>query len=181
MFKNEIIKNERRREIYSFIKANPGFHLRGLQRVLSIPLTSLEYHLSYMARKQIIFEEKNGNYMRYFCAPLVPEDKKVLLALRQNRLREIVLIVLSNKKAKYQFLVESLKLSHSATSLCLKHLVDENILERTKVGYENLYTIKDEDRVFKILTAYRLGFLDKLIDRTLNTWMETGLAKEKPE
>jgi predicted transcriptional regulator len=181
MFKDEILENERRRKIYSFIKANPGIHLRELQRVLSMPLASLEYHLKYMARKKIIFGEKNRHYTRYYCKPLEPEDKRVLLALRQKRMREIVLIILVNKKAKYQFLAESLKLPHSTISLYLKYLVDHGIIERTKIGYENLYTVKDEDRVAKILIAYKSGFLDKLIDKALSTWMENSYSKEKPE
>lgn len=181
MFKDEILENERRRRIYSFIKANPGIHLRELQRVLSMPLASLEYHLKYMARKKIIFAEENRHYTRYYCKPLEPEDKKILLALRQKRMREIVLIILANKKAKYQFLAESLKLPHSTISLYLKYLVDHGIIERTKIGYENLYTVKDEDRVAKILIAYKSGFLDKLIDKALSTWMETSYSKEKPE
>jgi predicted transcriptional regulator len=173
MFKDEILENERRGRIYSFIKANPGIHLRELQRILSIPLASLEYHLKYMARKKIIFGETDGHYTRYYCKPLEPEDKRVLLALRQNRMREIVLLIIVNKKVKYQFLAESLKLPHSTISLYLKYLVDNHILERTKVGYENLYTVRDEDRVAKILIAYRSGFLDKLADKALSTWMET--------
>jgi len=65
MFKEEILENERRRNIYAIIEANPGIHLRELQRVLNMPLATLEYHLSYMARKKIIFREKIGHYMRY--------------------------------------------------------------------------------------------------------------------
>jgi predicted transcriptional regulator len=177
MFKDEILENERRRRIYSFIKANPGIHLRELQRALSMPLASLEYHLKYMSRKKIVFSEEN-HYTRYYCKPLEPEDKRVLLALRQKRMREIVLIILVNKKAKYQFLAESLKLPRSTISFYLKHLVDHGIVERTKIGYENLYTVKDEDRVAKILIAYRYGFLDKLIDKALSTWMETRFHKK---
>jgi len=179
MFKDEILENERRRNIYAMIEANPGIHLRELQRVLNMPLATLEYHLSYMARKKIIFGEKIEHYMRYYIKPLEPEDKKILLALRQKRMREIVLIILENKKVKYRFLADYFKLPHSTLSFYLKYLVDYHILERNKIGYENLYTIRDEDRVAKILVAYKSGFLDKLVDKALSTWMETRFRKEK--
>jgi hypothetical protein len=58
-------------------------------------------------------------------------------------------------------------------------LVDNGILEKEKVGYETLYTVKDEDRVAKVLIAYRTSFLDKLIDKSLNTWLETYSGKEE--
>jgi len=179
LFKDEILENERRRQIYCVLETNPGIHLRELQRVLSMPLATLEYHLSYMTRKKIVFWETEGHHKRYYTKLFDPEDKKVLSALRQQRMREIVLIVLANKKVKYQFLSDYLKLPHSTLSFYLKYLVDNNILARTKIGYENLYTVPDEDRVAKVLIAYKSSFLDKLVDRALKTWVETNFRKEK--
>ncbi len=179
MFKDEILENEKRRKIYALVEASPGIHLRELQRVLNIPLTTLEYHLSYMARKKIIFGETEHHHKRYYTKLLDPEDKKVLAALRQKRMREIVLIVLENGKARHQLLVEYLKLSHSTLSSYLKYLVNKNILAREKIGYENFYTVRDEDRVAKVLIAYKPSFLDKLVDRVLDTWMETHFLKKE--
>jgi predicted transcriptional regulator len=165
MFKAEILENERRSKIYATIKKNPGLHIRGLQRILGIPLASLQYHLIYMVRRHVILEEKSGHYTRYYCNLLELEDKKVLLVLRQKRLREIVMIILVNKKAKYQFIVQTLKLPPSTISFNLKYLLDNHIIERTKIGYENIYTLKDEDRIAKILIDYQSSFLDTLVDK----------------
>ena len=181
MFKDEILENERRRNIYAAIEASPGIHLRELQRILNIPLTTLEYHLSYMGRKKILFAETQSHHKRYYTKPLDPEDKKLLAALRQKRMREIVLIILANGKAKYQLLVDQLKLSHSTLSSYLKYLVNNNILVKDKIGYENLYKIRDEVRVAKVLIAYKPSFLDKLVDNALDIWMETHFHKEEPK
>ena len=178
MFKDEILENERRRKIYAVIEANPGIHLRELQRVLNIPLATLEYHLSYMARKKIVHGETVRHHKRYYTKPFNPEDKKVLSALRQKRMREIVLMILANKKVKYQFLLDYFKLPRSTLSLYLKYLVDNSILARDKIGYENLYTVQDEDKVAKVLIAYKSSFLDTLVDKALSTWMETQFRKE---
>jgi predicted transcriptional regulator len=177
MFKDEILESERRRKIYASIEASPGIHLRELQRTLGLPLTSLEYHLSYMTRRKILFAETEGHHKRYYSKPLDVGDKKVLSALRQKRMREIVLTVLENGKAKNQMLAERLKLSHSTLHSYLKYLVSKNILAREKVGYEYFYTVRDEDRMAKVLIAYKPSFLDKLVDRVLNTWMETHYPK----
>ena len=177
MFKDEILENERRGKIYAAIEASPGIHLRELQRTLDLPLTSLEYHLSYMTRRKILFAETEGHHKRYYSKPLDFEDKKVLTALRQKRMREIVLTVLENGKAKNQLLAECLKMSHSTLSSYLKYRVNKNILTREKIGYEYHYTVRDEERVAKVLTAYRPSFLDKLVDNALDTWMETRIRK----
>jgi predicted transcriptional regulator len=179
MFKAEILENENRRKIYDVIEENPGIHLRELQRVLDTPLTTLEYHLSYLVRRKIIYSENDLHFKRYYAKPLEKEDKKVIVALRQKRLREIVLLVLSEEKVKYQFLCEYLNLPNSTLSFYLKYLVDNGILAKEKVGYETLYTVKDEDRVAKVLIAYRSSFLDKLVDKSLNTWLETYSGKEE--
>jgi len=179
MFKDEILENENRRKIYEAIEKSPGIHLRELQRLLNMPLTTLEYHLSYMARKKIVYSETDTHYKRYYAKPLGDEDKKVLCALRQKRMREIVLLVLSNGKAKYQFMADYLKVPHSTLSFYLKYLVDNDILVKDKVGYETIYTVKDEDKVAKVLVAYKASFLDKLIDKTLAMWLEAYSREER--
>lgn len=179
MFKDEILENENRRRIYEIIEESPGIHLRELQRNLSMPLTTVEYHLSYMARKKIIYSETDTHYKRYYAKPLDEADKKVLSALRQKRMREIVLLVLSNGKAKYHYIADYLNLPHSTLSFYLKYLVDNGILVKDKIGYETIYTVKDEDKVAKVLVTYKASFLDKLIDKTLSTWLETYTREEK--
>jgi predicted transcriptional regulator len=178
MFKDEVLENEGRRKIYAMIEANPSIHLRELQRILNMPLATLEYHLSYMSRKKIVFGEADGHLKRYYTKPLDPEDKRILSALRQTRIREIVLLVLANRKVKHQFLSDYFKLPHSTLSLYLKYLVDRNILARERIGYENVYTVQDEDRVAKVLIAYKPSFSDKLVDRTLEVFMETYVRKQ---
>jgi len=179
MFKEEILENERRREIYKFLEKNPGFDLRELQRTLKMPLSSLEYHLNYMVRKKVIFREKDERYRRYYVKQLDNEDKKILSALRQKRMREIVLIILSSKKAKYQALLKRLRIPPSTLSLYLKYLISRNILKRHKISHENIYTVQDEDRIAKVLMTYRSSFVDRLVDKTLSTWMETQFRKRK--
>lgn len=179
MFKDEILENERRKRIYTVIDGNPGIHLRELQRILDMPLATLEYHLSYMTRRKIVFSEKEGYHKRYYTKPLDPAEKRLVSALRQKRMREIVLLVLTSGKAKFQFLSDRLGLPHSTLSLYLKYLVENNILARERVGYENVYTIQNEDGVAKVLVAYKSSFLDTLVDKALATWLETHFLREK--
>ncbi len=186
MFREEILENARRQKIYAIIKKNPGMHIRELQRMLDIPLASLQYHLNYMSRRNVIVEEKSEHYTRYYSNPLDPEEKKLLSVLRHKRLRELVLIISVNKKAKYRLIVEELKIPTSTASFYLRCLVESGIVERTKVGYENIYTIKDEDRIAKILIAYQSSLLDTLVDKWASTWLENRFGKnnqneEKPK
>ncbi|MEJ2241123.1 MAG: winged helix-turn-helix transcriptional regulator [Candidatus Bathyarchaeota archaeon] len=181
MFKQEILENERRGEIYDFIKKNPGLHLRELQRRLNLPLTSLEYHIDYMVRKNVLLKESSKHYSRYYVRHLDEEDKRILKSLRQKRLREIVILLLKKEKVKYSFLLESLDIPPSTLSFYLKYLTKNKIVSKNKIGYENIYSINERERVAKVLMTYKSSFIDKLVDKTLNTWLETQFLKNPKE
>ncbi len=172
-FKDEILENENRRKIYSIIEGSPGIHFRELQRVIDIPLTTLEYHLSYMTRKKIVFGEKEGHYRRYYTRSLDNDDKKFLCAVRQKKMREIVLFVISHQKVKYQALADNFGLPNSTLSFYLKYLLEKDILLKERVGYESIYAVKDEDKMTKLLISYKSSLLDKLVDKTLSAWLES--------
>jgi predicted transcriptional regulator len=181
MFKDEILENKRRNEIYKIIQRNPGCHIRELQRMLNIPLASLQYHLNYMAKRNVIVEEKSEHYTRYYSAPLDANDKKIISILRQKSLREIVLIILISKKVKLPFLAENLKIPASTISVYLKCLLENNIIDKTKIGYVNIYTIKEPEKIEKVLAVYRSSFLDKLADKWARTWLENRFPKGKEQ
>jgi predicted transcriptional regulator len=172
MLKDIVLENSRRKKIYNFIRKKPGIHLREIQRRLSIPLSSLEHHIEYMIRKNIIYKEREGRYTRYFAGHLTKEKRKVISALRHKRLREIVSIVLEQKEVKSQDLIEYLNIPYSTLSYYLKYLVEHSILRRQKISYENIYSIQDQ-RVEKILIMYEPNLIDKLADKALRTFLET--------
>jgi predicted transcriptional regulator len=176
MLKDIVLENLRRKKIYNFIRKNPGIHLREIQRRLSIPLSSLEHHVEYMIRKNVIYKEREGRYTRYFAGHLTNEERKVISALRHEKLREIVSIVLEQKEAKSQDFIDYLDIPCSTLSYYLKYLVEHSILKRQKIGYENIYSIKDQ-RVEKILIIYEPSLIDKLADKALRTFLDTDFKK----
>jgi predicted transcriptional regulator len=86
-----------------------------------------------------------------------------------------VLVILANKKAKYQFLADRLKLPRSTLCFCLKHLVEKSILTREKIGHENIYTVTDQERVARVLATYKSSFTTK----PAKTNMEASTAKRR--
>ncbi|MEJ2271623.1 MAG: winged helix-turn-helix domain-containing protein, partial [Candidatus Bathyarchaeota archaeon] len=106
---------------------------------------------------------------------------RILKSLRQKRLREIVILLLQKEKVKYSFLLESLDIPPSTLSFYLKYLTKNNIVGKNKIGYENIYYISERERVAKVLMTYKSSFIDKLIDKTLNTWLETQFLKKLKE
>lgn len=181
MFVNEVLENENRRKIYQVIEANPGVHLRALERRLDIPLSTIDYHLNYLVRKGLISREPSqnpaGQSTRYYTRPFDRQEKRILTALRQKRLREIVFLILQQQNSSFKTLMDQLNLPRSTLSFYLNYLVEHKILVRDRVGNEYRYTVKDADRVAKILIAYRSSFLDRLVDKAMNAWLDTNFQQ----
>jgi DNA-binding transcriptional ArsR family regulator len=85
---------------------------------------------------------------------------------------------MANQRAKFQFLLDYFKIPHSTLSSYLKCLLDNGILIKDKVGHETIYTVKEEDRVAKVLVAYKRSILDTIVDKTLTAWLEAYPQKE---
>jgi predicted transcriptional regulator len=176
--KEKVLEHEKRREIYEFLKENPGLHMREIQRRLDIPFSTLEYHLDYLEKHEIVDEEEDRRYCRYFAEDLDVFEKKVVSALRQARLREIILVILSESLYCFKDLVEHLSMAHSSLSTYLSHLVKEGILIRKRIGNEVCYRIVNEERVVRALFCYRSSFMDKLIDKALDSFLDINISRE---
>lgn len=178
MLKKLILENQRRKEIYDFLVSNPGFHMRGIQRKLKLPLTSLEYHLDYMVRKKLLIRERDGRFTRFYANFLDDKDEEVISILRQRKLKEIIMLIIAKGSITYQDLQNIMNLPSSTLSYYIKQLTDHGLISREKQGTETHYKIIDE-RVERVLVAYSSSFLDRLVDRVLFTFVETQFRNHK--
>lgn len=175
--KEKVLENEHRRTIYNFVKENPGLHMRELQRQLEIPLSTLEYHLDYLEKKEIVSQEDDRRYCRYFAEDYSTYEKTLLSALRQRRLREIILLVLSEELLCFKDLARDIKIADSTLSHYLRFLSEKEILVREKIGSETCFRIAFEDIVVRSLLCYKSSFVDKLVDNVLSSFLEVEILK----
>ena len=95
MEKEGILKLKARKIIYNYILERPGLHFRELSRELKIPKSTLEYHLSYLKKLELIKAKSNGRYHRYYAMKQVGRiDKEILNVLRQEVPLKIVILLL---------------------------------------------------------------------------------------
>ena len=60
-----ILNLETRRQIYNYIRKNPGVHFRDISRKLKISMYNLDYHLHILKKQGFVIEKKVNNYLRY--------------------------------------------------------------------------------------------------------------------
>jgi predicted transcriptional regulator len=175
MTKEKVLENDHRRVIYNFVKENPGLHMRELQRQLEIPLSTLEYHLDYLEKKAILSQEDDRRYCRYFAEDYSDYEKKLLSALRQRRLREIILLVLSEELMCFKELSSEIQIADSTLSHYLGFLSENEILVRERIGSETCFKIAYKDIVVQSLLCHKSSFVDRLVENVLASFFDVEL------
>src|SRR3989442_304955 len=89
----EILAVKTRKDLYDFVRKNPGFHLRELSRALNLSITLADYHLRFLEKHELITSAMDGEYKRFFPrstpgqaearSALTETEKQILAFLRQ--------------------------------------------------------------------------------------------------
>ncbi len=171
-----------RRNIYSFIKKNPGLHFREVSRELDIPASTLKYHLNYLIKKKILLKQKDNGYLRYYSSDKVSNgDKKLLSILRETVPRNIVLYLFlysdSSNKEIMDFAEKwknhptkigyHLNKHRTTISFHIKKLLEENILESFTVKNEVRYRLKNPEDIIDLIIKYKKSILSEAYGRFL--------------
>ncbi len=168
-----------RRRIYELIRDSPGVHLRELERRLNLMIGNLQYHLHHLEKHNLIFQLKDGEYVRYFIKERNTDKTEcnILCFLRRSGCRHILINLLQTPEMNNKELSKAISLSPSTISWHLKKLVDAGILEREKQGRMSSFTIKYPELVAELLISYKESFLDSILDSFIEVW-EFGMHKK---
>jgi len=163
---------ETRRRIYEQVKKSPGIHFRELERRLKLVVGSLQYHLHYLEKKNLIRAQNDGDYVRYFVndRSLKENERKILSLLRRSGCRHILIQLLDNPGLNNKELCQAVGLSSTTISWHLNKLIEAGIIEKTKNGRINKFTIIDPTAVAELLICYKESFLDTLLDSYIKMW-----------
>ncbi len=94
--KKNLLKLEKRREIYNYILENPGLHLRELSRRINISFGGLRHHLYILKKQELIIIKDDLKYTRYYATQKVGKnDKEIINLLRQDVPFRIILLLLT--------------------------------------------------------------------------------------
>lgn len=171
---------ETRRRIFQHVQKFPGAHMREIGRELDIPMGTLEYHLHYLAKADLLTTRQDARYTRYFATgELSRRDKDVLAVLRQKVPRQIAAHLLLEPGSSHGALLTKFALAPSTLSFHIKKLLASGIVSQEKSGRENLYRVVEPELVSRVLIQHRESFFDDVIDRFAEVWQ--GLEPRAPE
>lgn len=163
---------ETRRRIYQHLQKFPGAHMREIGREVDIPMGTLEYHLHYLVKAQLLTVRQDARYTRYFATgELSRHEKDVLAVLRQKVPRQIAAHLLLAPGSSHGQLLTKFELSGSTLSFHLKKLLRTEIVTLQKSGRENLYRVRDPELVARVLIQHKASFFDDVVDRFADVWL----------
>ena len=164
-----------RRIIYNFILSHPGMHEREISRKLNLPLSTLDYHIYHLKKRELIVAKSDGHYTQFFAGGKIgAKDKKIIACLRKKVTRKLVMFLILNKNANHKSIRNHLGLAGSTTSFHLNKLVSLDIIEFSQIGRETKYFIKEPNYLSDLLITYRNSFFDSAVDRFVDTWLEVN-------
>jgi predicted transcriptional regulator len=167
----KVLELDARRKIYEVVRQFAGSHFREIERKSKLSTGTVKYHLSYLAKNELIKEERDGNNLRYFPKEFKPENRKLLGLLRQKSIRDILLFILTHSDCNHEQIAGKVKLSPSTISWHLKKLEEEKVIEFIKKGRKTFFNILiEKEEIIKLLITYQESFLDSIVDKVIDMW-----------
>jgi predicted transcriptional regulator len=146
---------------------------------MGLTIGNLQYHLHYLEKHNLIFQLKDGEYVRYFLKERKTDEhgRNIPCVLRKSGCRHILINLLQNPGMNNKELSEAIGLSPSTISWHLNKLLDAGILKKEKEGRMSNFTVKYPELVAELLISYKESFLDSILDNFIEMW-EFGMSKK---
>lgn len=178
----DVLAVKTRRDLYQYVRSNPGFHLREIARALNLSITLADYHLRFLEKNELVSWTMDGEYKRYYprsqpgdadARPALSEAQKRILAyLRQPVPFRILAFLMEREAATHKEILEHVPVSPSTLSHHLKKMQYAGIL--TPAGERGGYRVAEPTAVARLMTSYDLATPDQ-VDTWIRVWGEFRL------
>lgn len=199
--KSKILSLEVRNKIYNFISDNPGTYPGAIEKKLGIPRTTLDYHLRFLERKNLVNIDSDGLYNRYYITGLTSQtNKKILGVLRKKTHCEIILYLLCTGIASQIQLCKELEKNPSTIASTVSCLIEKDILEEVKKNKDNtfetkyknkiirdqkgreiIYRLKNPEEIHNLILTYKSSLLNDNISRSMFNYLKLFASGEVPK
>jgi predicted transcriptional regulator len=176
----DVLAVRTRRDLYEFVRQNPGFHLREIARARGLSITLADYHLRFLERHELVSATMDGEYKRYYprslprdadARPALSDEQKQILALlRQPVPLKVLAYLMERESATHKEILAQVPVSPSTLSHHLRKMLAARALDRAE-GTDRGYRIADPKAVARLMTTYELATADQ-VDTFLRVWGE---------
>ena len=169
-----------RKIIYQTIEKNPGIRLAKIAEKINISMQLADYHLQQLGKIGKInpIQDDGSNITRYYVDTFKygTDDRTILSSIRDEIPIKIVLLLIEYKTLTHKELYTKIGIYPSKLSYHLNKLLDNDIVNVTSCGKEKGYSLKNRDRIIKILNMYKIHVSFQLgMENIKDTWKDLNL------
>ncbi|MHA2394252.1 MAG: hypothetical protein ACXAEX_20135 [Promethearchaeota archaeon] len=143
--RNDILNNETRKQIYEFIKENPGVYFNRIVRELEIHKPVIIWHVDMLEKFAFIRREEFENHEVFFEVNLDENDNKFRFFTAKEKSRKIIEYLRQHDYGITKtHLSTDLGMHHNTISKYLQMLEDFNVIIKKKTYKKILYFLNEE-------------------------------------
>ena len=179
----EILAVKTRKDLYDFVRRNPGYHLREVSRALDLSITLADYHLRFLEKHELIISSMDGEYKRFYprSTPgraddrpaLTDLERQILAFLRQPVPLRVINFLMEREAGTHKQILEHVPVSPSTLSHHLKKMQAAGIIDHSEPK-ERGYRVVQPKSVARLMSTYELATQDQ-IDTFIRVWGEFRL------
>lgn len=167
----EVLSLPTRKEIFEYVRANPGVHFNQLKRDLDIETGALQHHLRELERYDVLESETFQGKRRVFVVrELDGEEKTILATLRYETTRRVLLYLLREGPARNTEIAEAVGVTPATISWHLSNLCEAGVVEESREDRTVRYDITNKELTIQLLVRYQESFVDRAVDRIIDFW-----------
>lgn len=163
------VSNPRISQILKIIQKNPAISYRDIQKMSGYPFGTLSNSLSNLEKDAKIIVRRFTRRTHYFPLDIPSGEYPVLINLRKETAKKILLFLAENKKGTYSDFRKCTNKAPSTISVTLTNLVEEKIIKRI-FDFKPYFVLEDPQFVQNILAKISTSNADKMKDRFADTF-----------
>ncbi|HVL87201.1 MAG TPA: winged helix-turn-helix transcriptional regulator [Candidatus Thermoplasmatota archaeon] len=141
-----VLENDARRELYEYIKTNPGTHLRATAAALGLSTTNALWHLRKLEQSNLVNSKRLEGYKVFYPVEGGLEAKRMGLAmavLRNENARQILELISQEPAAHQREMARRLSLNHGTIRWHLKKLSAVGLVLELRKDHVSQYFISE--------------------------------------
>lgn len=195
-----ILELETRRKIYDFIQKFPGLHVREISRRLEIPFSTLQYHLRFLEKRELVKAKDDGKYIRYYIySKFGRKEKDVVDLIRKKTTRSMIFYFLTFIVCSQVEISKSIEKHPTTIEFHLKKMEKMGIIKQVKSEYgivkldfrpyevehiqegnEIIYCLVDPYLIYDLLVIHKENVLDDEEFRQMFEYISFGVETGVP-
>jgi len=153
-----------RRDIFEYIKHNPGEHMRSIMHEFDLSSSATQYHLKVLEDTRQVVSHREAKFKRFYInggqVQGIIQDrgyKEMIGAMKNQTTRQVVRFLMKYPGSNQKQISEALGLHPSTVNWHAERLVKARLLKKEKRGREMVYILSKEEALRKTLDVVEPG------------------------